>query len=380
MKGAGFTMKYEKIPYFRLIPIILISIVLFRLVNNIENIAGFIGRLLALISYFAWGFSIAYLLNPIMTYIERKTKMSRGFSLIVIYTTFLGIMALVVTLLMPVLVKNIFDLIGKMPDFITKAERWITEVTGENEFLLKHNVAIYIEDNLNAMVKNANSYFGMGLKIIVTHLINFSSVLLKFFTGIVISIYLLKDKEVFIVNIKKFIFITFGEKRTNTIVDFGNKVNIIFKQFVVGKFIDSIIVGILCFIALMCLKVPFAIIISIIIGITNMIPYFGNVIGMVPACIITVFYSPVKSIEVAIVILVLQQLDGWFIGPKILGDKVGLNPLWIILGIAIGGGLYGVVGMFLGVPAIAVVKTILEDFVEKRSRNFDTLDIDEKRG
>jgi len=380
MKGAGFTMKYEKIPYFRLIPIILISIVLFRLVNNIENIAGFIGRLLALISYFAWGFSIAYLLNPIMTYIERKTKMSRGFSLIVIYTTFLGIMALVVTLLMPVLVKNIFDLIGKMPDFITKAERWITEVTGENEFLLKHNVAIYIEDNLNAMVKNANSYFGMGLKIIVTHLINFSSVLLKFFTGIVISIYLLKDKEVFIVNIKKFIFITFGEKRTNTIVDFGNKVNIIFKQFVVGKFIDSIIVGILCFIALMCLKVPFAIIISIIIGITNMIPYFGNVIGMVPACIITVFYSPVKSIEVAIVILVLQQLDGWFIGPKILGDKVGLNPLWIILGIAIGGGLYGVVGMFLGVPAIAVVKTILEDFVEKRGRNFDTLDIDEKRG
>jgi len=380
MKGAGFTMKYEKIPYFRLIPIILISIVLFRLVNNIENIAGFIGRLLALISYFAWGFSIAYLLNPIMTYIERKTKMSRGFSLIVIYTTFLGIMALVVTLLMPVLVKNIFDLIGKMPDFITKAERWITEVTGENEFLLKHNVAIYIEDNLNAMVKNANSYFGMGLKIIVTHLINFSSVLLKFFTGIVISIYLLKDKEVFIVNIKKFIFITFGEKRTNTIVDFGNKVNIIFKQFVVGKFIDSIIVGILCFIALMCLNVPFAIIISIIIGITNMIPYFGNVIGMVPACIITLFYSPVKSIEVAIVILVLQQLDGWFIGPKILGDKVGLNPLWIILGIAIGGGLYGVVGMFLGVPAIAVVKTILEDFVEKRGRNFDTLDIDEKRG
>jgi len=372
-------MKYEKIPYFRLIPIILISIILFRFVNNIENIAGFIGRLLALISYFVWGFSIAYLLNPIMTYIERKTKLSRGFSLVIIYTTFLGIIALVITLVMPILVKNIFDLIGKMPDFITKAEQWITGVTGGNDFLSKHNVAVYIEDNLNTLVKNANTYFGMGLKIIVTHLINISSLLIKFLTGIVISIYLLKDKEVFILNIKKFMFITLGEKKAMVAVDFGNKVNIIFKQFVVGKFIDSTIVGVLCFAALMFLKVPFAILISIIIGITNMIPYFGNVIGMVPACIITLFYSPIKSIEVAVVILVLQQLDGWFIGPKILGDKVGLNPLWIILGIAIGGGLYGVVGMFLGVPAIAVVKTILEDFVDKRVKNIDIFKVDEKR-
>ena len=369
MKGDNL-MKYEKIPYFRLIPLILISIILYRVVNNVEDIAGSLWKLLSLLSYFVWGYAIAYLLNPIMVWIERQTKLQRGWSLLIIYTFFLGIIALAATLIFPVLTKNILDFISNSPDFISKAELWINKTTTENEFLLKYNIAGYIEDNLNVLVKHANTYFGMGLKIVVTHLINFSSILLKFVTGIVISIYLLKDKEMFIVNIKKFMLVTMGEHYTMDWVEFGNKVNDIFKQFVVGKFIDSVIIGSICFIALIALNIPYAIIISIIVGITNMIPYFGNVIGMVPACLITVFYSPMKALEVAIVILILQQLDGWVIGPKILGNKVGLNPLWIILGIAIGGGLFGVLGMFLGVPAMAVVKTLLEDFVDRKMKKY----------
>lgn len=361
-------MKYEKIPYFRLIPLILISIIFYRIVSNVEDIAGFLWRLLSLLSYFVWGYAIAYLLNPMMVWIERRTKLSRGWSLVIIYTFFLGAMALVAALIFPVLIKNILDLINNMPDFINKAEKWINEATKENEFLLKYNVGIYIEDNLNTLVKHANSFLGIGLKIIVARLINFSSILIKFIMGIVISIYLLKDKEMFIANIKKFMAATLGEHYTNELVSFGSKVNDIFKQFVVGKFIDSIIVGSICFIALITLNIPYAIVISIIVGVTNMIPYFGNVIGMVPACLITVFYSPIKSLEVAVVIMILQQLDGWFLGPKILGNKVGLNPLWIILGIAIGGGLFGIIGMFLGVPAMAVVKTLLEAFMEKKTK------------
>jgi predicted PurR-regulated permease PerM len=358
-------MKYEKIPYFKFIPIILISAILFRVVNSIGNIAGLLGSFLSLFSYFFWGFAIAYLLNPLMVYIERKTKVKRALALLIVYALFIGVISLVCVLVVPIVVKNVVDLIGNMPDYIINLQRWITELTTTNKYLVKYDISSYMEDTLNNSIKNANTYLGMGLKILVGNLINLSNVLIKFITGIVISLYLLKDKENFLLNIKKLLTIMLDEKKTSIIISFGDKVNNIFKRFVIGKFVDSIIVGLICFAALIVLKIPYAIIISIIVGGTNMIPYFGNIIGLVPACLITLLASPLKSLEVGIVILVLMQFDGLFLGPKIIGEKIGLNPIWIILGITLGGGIYGILGMFLGVPIVAVLKLLLQEFVER---------------
>lgn len=359
-------MKFEKIPYIKLVPIIIITFILYRIINNIENVGWLIGKFFSLLSYFVWGFSIAYLLNPLMMYIEKKTKASRNVSLIIVYACFIGIITLVSIWMVPILVKNLLDLINNMPDYASKMQKWGLNFINTNNYLHKTDVASYLQNNLSSILKNANTYFGAGLSLLFSNLINLSSILLKIATGIVISIYFLKAKEHLLLNVKEFITIIVGFEKADRCVVFGNRVNAIFQQFVIGKIIDSVLVGIICFIALILLDIPFAIVISIIVGITNLIPYFGGFIGMAPAILITLFSSPFKALEVTVLLLVLGEIDGLFIGPKIIGSKIGLNPLWIILGITLGGGFYGVVGMFLGVPVMAVIKVVLQEFMQRK--------------
>lgn len=366
-------MKYEKIPYFKFIPIILITVILFRVVNSIGNIAGVLGSFLSLFSYFFWGFLIAYLLNPLMMYIEIKIKIRRNLALLIVYVLFIGIISLVCIIIVPIVVKNIVDLIGKMPEFIINVQKWITRLTITNKYLVKYDISTYLQNTLNNSLKNADTYFGVALKILVENLINLSNVLIKFITAIVISFYLLKGKETFLINIKRLLVIMIDEKRTIAVISFGNKVNDIFEGFVIGKSIDSIIVGLICFVALIVLKIPYAIIISIIVGATNMIPYFGNIIGLVPACLITLLDSPIKSLEIGIFILVLMEFDRFFLAPKIVGKKIGLDPIWIILGITLGGAVYGILGMFLGVPIVAVLKTLLQEFMKRKLKDNNSI-------
>lgn len=358
-------MHYEKIPFIKYVPIILISIILFRLVNNVEHVGGLISRLFSLMSYFIWGFSIAYLLNPLMMYLEKRLKFKRNIILLIVYVFFIGLIVLICILLVPMLVKNLMDLINNMPDYISKLQGWITNIIINNKVMHENQVSTYFNNNLNSILKNANSYLGKGLSILFDNLVNISNIFIKIATGIVISIYFLRDKENLISNIKKLLIILIGSERTDKTTVFGNKVNDIFKRFVIGKLIDSIVVGIICFIVMMLLDIPFAPFISIIVGVTNMIPYFGGFIGMGPAVLITLFSSPIKAIEVIVFLLILGEIDGLYIGPKIIGEKIGLNPMWIILGITLGGGFYGVIGMFLGVPVMAVFKTLLQEFMRK---------------
>lgn len=366
MEVTQVVMKYEKIPYINLVPIIIISFVLFRVVNNVENVGWLIRKLFSLLSYFVWGFSIAYLLNPLMMFIERKVKVSRNVALLIVYTFFIGIIALVCGWMVPILVKNILDLINNMPEYISKMQKWSINFIDTNKYLYKTDFAAYLESNLSSILKNANTYIGAGLSIIFGNLINLSNILLKFATGIVISIYFLKDKEQLISNIKRLLAVIISFEKADKIASYGSKVNSIFKQFAIGKIIDSVVVGVICFLALVLLNIPFALVISLIVGITNLIPYFGGFIGMAPAVLITLFSSPFKALEVVVFLLVLGEVDGLFIGPKIIGEKIGLNPLWIILGITLGGSFYGVIGMFLGVPVMAVIKVFLQEFMQRR--------------
>lgn len=358
-------MKYEKIPFIKYVPIIIITFVLYRVVNNIENVGGIISKIFSLMSFFIWGFSIAYLLNPLMVYLEKKLKLRRNITLLIVYVFFIGLIVLICIWLVPILVKNLFDIINNMPEYISKLQGWITDFVINNKFMHKNQVSSYFNNSINNILKNANSYLGKGLSIIFGNLVDISNIAIKIATGIVISIYFLMDKENILSNIKKLIIILIGTERTDKVTAFGNEVNDIFKRFVIGKLIDSIVVGVICFIVLVLLDIPFAPFISIIVGVTNMIPYFGGFIGMAPAVLITLFTSPIKAVEVVVFLLVLGEIDGLFIGPKIIGEKIGLNPLWIILGITVGGGFYGVIGMFLGVPIMAVIKTLLMDFMKK---------------
>jgi len=362
-------IKYKKIPYVQLVPIIIITLLLYRIVTNIENIGSIFQKISSLLSYFIWGFVIAYLINPFMVYIEKKTKIKRIYSVIIIYTLFVGSIILIVTLVTPNVIESITNLFNNIPHFADQAYNWSNNLLFTNKLLNKLDATSYLKNYLITFNKDISTYFTPGLQIIVDNLMGLSSFFMKLMFGIVISVYFLMDKESIIISFKRFAYAILNETVAIKIIDLGKIVNTIFNKYFIGKIIDSIIFCIITFIGFIILKIPYALPFSLLIGVTNMIPYFGIIIAMVPIVIITIFFSPIKSLELVIFITIMSNIDGWFISPKIIGDKVGLSPLLIILGIVLGGGIFGILGMLLGIPTIALIKTLLEEFIEKRIKN-----------
>ena len=304
-----------------------------------------------------------------MVYLEKKIRIKRICSIVIIYTLFIGIIILISTLLAPNIINSAVDLFNNIPKFADKSYKWATIFLSQNELLNKFDVTASLNKYLTTFNKDISKYFAPGLQLILDNLMGLSSLFMKLMSGIVISIYFLIDKESIISNLERFIYAISTEAIAITIIDFFKIVNTTFQKYFVGKIIDSIIFGIITFIGLIILGIPYALPFSLVIGVTNMIPYFGNIIGMAPAVIITIFFNPIKSVEIILFILPLSNIDGWFIPPKIIGDKIGISPLLIILGIVLGGGLFGIIGMLLGVPTIALIKTLLDNFINKQIKN-----------
>ncbi len=205
-----------------------------------------------------------------------------------------------------------------------------------------------------------------ALPIILSKAYSFTSSIFKFFMGVIISVYVIFDKERFIAGSKKIVTILIPKNNIDKTNIFLNETNNIFKSFFVGKTLDSIIIGFLCFIGLMLMENPYPIVISVIVGITNMIPYFGPFIGAVPGVIITMIYSPSMALWLVLFIFALQQFDGLILGPKILGDSTGIEPFWVLLAIIVGGALFGVLGMLLGVPVFAVFYNVSKKIINRK--------------
>ncbi len=201
---------------------------------------------------------------------------------------------------------------------------------------------------------------------LLTSTISLTSYILKFLIGLIISIYILADKEKIIKGAKKLTYALLNKKTAFNLISNLKKSNYIFSKYMFGKALDSLIIGILCLILLSVFRVKFALLFSLIVGVTNMIPYVGPFVGAIPAVVVTLFINPIQAIWVAIIIFLLQQFDGWYLGPKIIGDQVGVSPLLIITAIIVGGGMFGASGMFLGVPVFTVIKAFVDEYVEKK--------------
>ena len=186
--------------------------------------------------------------------------------------------------------------------------------------------------------------------------------------GIIISVYLLMDKEKFFALGKKVVTSLLNEKHTTIVLDLANRTNLTFGRFIGGKIVDSAIIGVLTFIILAIFKMPYVLLISVIIGVTNIIPFFGPFIGAIPSAIIILFVSPIQALWFLVIILVIQQVDGNIIGPKILGDSIGISAFWILFSILVAGKLFGLVGMIIGVPMFALIYSVIKDIIEARLR------------
>ncbi|WP_425445936.1 AI-2E family transporter [Dethiothermospora halolimnae] len=348
--------------YFNLVPLIVIGIVLFKFIYTENSLGSFFN----LITPFIWAFFVAYLLNPILVYLEEHFKIKRIWSILIVYIILVGLIVLIITIFTPKVVQSFKNLVQDIPDYFDATKKWLSSEPDKLQFLNRYGVIDYIRENIYDILDDVKTNITTMINSTISQVINFTSALLDFALGIIISIYILKDKELFKKQFKKLIYTMINKDKGTYYINLMSDLDKVFSKYLVGKIIDSIIIGILCFIGLLIINAPYALVFSTIVGITNMIPYFGPFIGMVPAVIITLFYSPIKAIWVGLFIFGLQQFDGLYLGPKILGTQVGLKPFWIISAIIVGGGLFGILGMLLAVPVAAMIKTILVKYIEKK--------------
>lgn len=339
-----------------LLTTIIFAIISYKLINNlggifIENIRKFI----SLAMPFIYAMVIAYILNPIVTLIQNKCKFSRGISILVTYSIFIIIISVVCIYGIPSLFKTIKEIAGEIPNYINSAEGFIYDTLESyqiKEFINSSSILVNIESYVdkfgNVLINLLEGSFSTVFLL--------SSQILKFLLGILISLYVLVDKERLINEGKRFLTLIFKKKKTDKIIELLKTYHQMIGRYIGIKAIDSTIIGCLAFILLSIVKSEYALLLAIIVGVTNMIPYFGPFIGEIIGLLINIFVSPVKGIIVFLTLFSLQVFDGWYLDPKLIGGKVGVRPFWIIFGVVIGGGFFGPIGMLLASPTVATIK------------------------
>ena len=384
MKGFFKNNNYLKISLYAIF-VVVVSILFYRISSNTDNIApsimNFIGGIIDIIEPILFGLLIAYLFNPIMMFFEtylkkwfkpsssRQTNAIRSISILLVYVCIIGTIILMFQYLVPQISKNIGELSLALPDYAKSLEGKINEI--ENSINQSIEGLPYILDTSKIFdmidpVKYLNTNFiGHIMTNILNHATGIVSSLFNWLMGLVIAFYVLQQKESFANGTKRLCHTLFSTKFATKTINIFSEGHEIFIKFFVGKFVDSFIIGILCLIGLTILRNPYALLLSIIVGVFNMIPYFGPFLGAIPAVLITLFTGFMPAVMVAIFIFILQQFDGLVLGPKILGDSIGLSPFWIISGILIGGAIWGPLGMFFASPIIAVILKNLDRYMDK---------------
>ena len=353
--------------------VILFYLSLSQLGIVLSKISGAIG----IFEPFIMGFSIAYILNFVLKFFENKvisdsvckklglkSKSRRIVSLLITYVTTFFVIYLFIMFVLPQLMESLIGLANDIPMYINETTRFINE-TLTNLNLGKENMEL-INENFNKYIEYMIKFASNLLPVLGTVVTRIASSIWNIVLGIIISMYLLIDKEKFCALTKKLVYAILPGYAAEKTIEITDRSNMTFGKFLVGKIVDSFIIGVLTFFILTICKMPYTILISVIVGITNIIPFFGPFIGAIPSFIIILFLSPIKAVWFLVIILVIQQLDGNVIGPKILGDSIGISAFWILFAILVAGKFLGLVGMIIGVPLFAVIYSLLKEIVEAR--------------
>lgn len=367
--------------YLKIIAICLVLLVLILALTNLASFAWIIRTLLRVASSILYGVLFAYLLNPLVRFADHilrrpfeklfKQKAGRRISRIVGLLFAFSVAALAIYLLVhniaPKVGESIQDIINRLPGYYLTVEKWVLNLLEDPDIRNIADIAIkkgydYLDSLLNEnLLGSAQKVVG----VVTSSVFAVFHELLNMLIGVVVSIYVLLSKDKFLSQSKKIVVALCSPETADRVMDHGRQVNRIFNGFIIGKIIDSIIIGILCYIGVSALKLPYPELLAIIVGITNVIPYFGPFIGAVPCAILIVMHSPLQCLYFLIFLLVLQQIDGNIIGPRILGENVGISSFWILVAISLGGGLFGFAGMLLGVPVFAVFYMLISDMVNR---------------
>ena len=342
-----------------------------------------LGGILAPVSY---GLIIAFILDSlVMTImrllaklhgkrpISRKAQsVHRAIGIVASEIIFITVIGVLIRSIVPQVIDSLRTLASNFNGYIENLEAWAEERVEEYPVLqpylenIKEQLA-GIEQTVENFLKNdLLTTLTRVTSVVTSGLMEVGSYVYNFIIGLIVSIYLLFSKRRLLGLTKKLLFTVAKPAQANDVLNEARHTVRVFKGFLVGKLLDSIIIGFLCFFGTVILKIPYSLLISIIVGVTNVIPYFGPIIGAVPSAFLVLLLDPVKCLVFVIFIIVLQQLDGNVIGPKILGGTTGVSSLGVMLSILIGGGLFGIAGMILCVPTYAVIYSLIKRSAEQR--------------
>ncbi|HCW05309.1 MAG TPA: AI-2E family transporter, partial [Clostridium sp.] len=271
---------------------------------------------------------------------------------------------LIIWFVIPQLVSSISSLVNQIPGFLKVLENRFNIIIQD----LNIGYLLQTESNSNwtDFLQKGLTMFSTILQGIVAYMLGMSSSIYNWIIGLIFSIYMLSSKERLMSQLKKVMKAFLSKEVMETILDIAVRTNNIFKGFIRGSILDSLLVGVLCFLGMTILNIPNALLISVIQAVTNIIPVFGPFIGAVPSAFIILMDDPIKALIFIVFIIILQQIDGNIIQPRIVGDSIGLPGIWVLLSIVVGSGLFGFVGLIVGVPAVAVFYSILKENINNR--------------
>lgn len=352
---------------------IVMGIIGYKIIDNYQYFFGILGKLLSLCVPFIYGLVIAYILNPLVKRIERKFKLKKGLAILTTYAILIGVIALISFYCIPNIVESAIDLTKDIPSYITEMQNGLNNLLS-NESIKDLIVSTGTMESVNRLISQVGTVAVTLLEGSISYAFSISSNLMKFVLGIMISVYVLVDKERLIAGTKRILFIIFKKEKSEKIIEFVRIYNHMIGTYIGIKAIDSSIIGGLAFILLNLVKSEYAVLLACIVAITNMIPYFGPFIGEIVGFLFNVFVSPTKGILTFLVLLSLQLFDGWYLDPKLIGSKVGVRPFFIILGVVVGGGFFGPVGMLLASPTVATIKIYITRLMDKNKELVEMAD------
>ena len=354
-----------------------LSIVFFFFIYRFKGFGDAVATLTNILMPFIYGGVIAYLLKPVCNTVENFLRRLfpeklHGFAggLAVAATILFGLLLVYALLMMiiPQLITSVTTLYytgrANMGKFVT----WLNHLqfVADNQTLMEYVNKAYaaISVDLDSWIKNTlmpsmqNIISGVGIGVL-----NVVTVFKNLIIGIIVAVYLLAARRKFVRQARLILYSLFKPRWADAIVTEVQYADKMFGGFINGKILDSAIIGLLCYLVCVIVKFPSALLVSVIIGVTNVIPFFGPFIGAVPATLLILIQNPIKALWFVLFILILQQLDGNIIGPKILGNTTGLSSFWVLFAILLFGGLWGFVGMIIGVPLFAVIYDVIKKLV-----------------
>ena len=372
--------------------VIAAALLFYFAVRNISVFMEILGKLVTILAPFIWGLVICYLLSPLMRLLEKRVflplgkrlyrknkkggaaKFARVLSIVFSEIVLLLLLAALVYLIIPQILSSVQMLIQNSGTYADNVSAWLDSLLKDYPELDSYVGEIF--GNFNANVGNwletkLLPQLGNLITSVTSGVYGFARSIYNLIIGIIVSVYMLADKEGFLASTKRLSYAIFSVETADRLRQGLNFVDRTFMGFLSGKILDSLIIGIICYIVCSILNMPYTLLVSVIIGVTNIIPFFGPLIGAIPSALIILMVSPSKCLIFVIFIIILQQIDGNIIGPRILGSSTGITGFWVMFAIIVGSGLFGFWGMLLGVPVFVVIYTVIQNLVVKKLKKSD---------